>query len=490
MALTKFYEPFDLRAGIQVVLPPSERRVIFGEVSMLVGDETALKESLDFRGAAGTVLCPLCQNICDHRSEMHLHDCTGRIVPSTTLDTSLVQSHSDQSVQDTLRLLAEKKRNASKAAFNRAQQLTGWNLNLDGVLMCEQLSIKPISCLCFDWMHTYLSSGIWNHETGLLLSRLSERCNYSHSNLHEDLQPFKFPSALSSRSVTGQKVFKKKQESAEVKCTASEGLSLYSVLRFLFAQKAHEFGACRLEIESYLRLARVIDLLQGIKKGSTHSSILHNAILDHLRGYLKAYTGEKFLPKHHYSSHLGKMHSFHEGLISCWTHERKHKDVKKFANLATNTWAGWEKSVMSDALCLQLRELHKGEVGPLRVGLLNPDHPSEKLTSLLRTACGKPDGAVMAALRGVFSPGAVAGAGDVVLYLCDTERMVGQIQFFACVGCEDFVCVKQWRGIGKNTFEDGGKAMLCPLTSILDTCIYSPRDGHFLVAPLTTWDDV
>ena len=109
MALTKFYEPFDLRAGIQVVRPPSERRVIFGQISMLVGDETALKESLDFRGAAGTVLCPLCQNICDHRSEMHVHDSTGSILPSTNLDTTLVQSHSDQSVQDTLRLLAEKK---------------------------------------------------------------------------------------------------------------------------------------------------------------------------------------------------------------------------------------------------------------------------------------------------------------------------------------------------------------------------------------------
>ena len=94
--------------------------------------------------------------------------------------------------------------------------------------------------------------------------------------------------------MTGQKVFKKKQESAEVKCSASEGLSLYAVLRFLFLQKAHEFGAVRLEIESYLRLCRVIDLLQGIRKGSTHSSVLRNAILDHLRGYLNAYSGEKF----------------------------------------------------------------------------------------------------------------------------------------------------------------------------------------------------
>ena len=491
MALCKFYEPYDLRSGIQIVLPTSERRVIFGEVSMLIGDEVALKESLDFRGASGTVLCPLCQNIVDHKSEIHLHDSTGRILPSTNLDPTLVQPHSDKSVRDTLKLLADKKNNASKAAFERAQQLTGWSLNLHGVLLCEQLSIKPVSSICFDWMHTYLSSGLWNHETGLLLSRLSDRCNYTHRNLHDDLQTFRFPSSLSSRSITGQKVFakKKKDESPEVKCSASEGLSLYSVLRFVLVQKASEFGPVRSEIESYLRLARVMDLLQGIKKGSTHSSVLHKAILDHLHGYLMVYCGERFAPKHHYSSHLGRMHSAHEGLISCFVHERKHKEVKKFATLATNTWIGWEKSVLSDSLCLQLRELRKGEVGPLKVGLLNPDEPSTRLESLLRTACSEHDGEVMVALRGVFSPGAVAGVGDAVLFSCEAERLVGQIQFFARIGAEEFVCIKKWKHLGRNRFEDAGKAMLCPLIAILDTCIYSPQDGYFLVVPLTTWDD-
>ena len=68
--------------------------------------------------------------------------------------------------------------------------------------------------------------------------------------------------------MTGQKVFKKKQESAEVKCSASEGLSLYAVLRFLFLQKAHEFGAVRLEIESYLRLAGSLTYCRALERGA------------------------------------------------------------------------------------------------------------------------------------------------------------------------------------------------------------------------------
>ena len=95
----------------------------------------------------------------------------------------------------------------------------------------------------------------------------------------------------------------------------------------------------------------------------------------------------------------------------------------------------------------------------------------------------------MVALRGVFSPGAVAGVGDAVLFSCEAERLVGQIQFFARIGAEEFVCIKKWKNLGRNKFEDAGKAMLCPLIAILDTCIYSPQDGYFLVVPLTTWDD-
>ena len=119
-----------------------------------MGDEGALKEILDMKGAAGTVPCP-CRNITDHKGQLASFHDTGTSLPSTNLDLSRVEFHTDESILDIMRFLKENRPTASKAAFKRMQQFMGFNYNEDGALLCQELDLKPASSLMWDWMHLY-----------------------------------------------------------------------------------------------------------------------------------------------------------------------------------------------------------------------------------------------------------------------------------------------------------------------------------------------
>ncbi|CAJ1386594.1 unnamed protein product [Effrenium voratum] len=189
LAMRNFFAPTDIRNGMLIMLPDSERKVLFGDLSIVLGDEAALKDILDMKGASGTLPCPLCRNLVSHRSDLASFDTTGSMVDSTNLDLSLVEFHSDASIRDIMRFLKEKKDSCTKNDFQKTQQFTGWNYNERGALLCQLIDLKPASSLMWDWMHTYVSNGVWNVEVGLLLSKLKVH-GLSQQDLHKELQTF------------------------------------------------------------------------------------------------------------------------------------------------------------------------------------------------------------------------------------------------------------------------------------------------------------
>ena len=429
MAVLHFFCPTNIRQGVVIMLPGSERKIIFGKLGVLLGDEGALKEILDMKGAAGTVPCPLCRNITDHKGQLASFDDTGTSLPSTNLDLSRVEFHTDESILDIMRFLKENRPTASKAAFKRMQQFMGFNYNEDGALLCQELDLKPASSLMWDWMHTYVSCGIWNAEVGLLLSQL-RAAGFTSRDLHNELQTFRWPRAISSRSITGKNVFSKEQV-GDVTCSASEALSLYSVLRFILLDriKKGQLREAKPAITSYINLCRVLDLLQNIKKGATRASTLEAAILTHLQSYLVAYNDTRFLPKHHYSTHLGRMLNQHQLLCSCFCLERKHRFIKRYAGIATNISTGWEKGVLSDALIFQLQDMNDREGDPWTYGLRSPSEPSEVMSLILHGALGQ-TGQAKVSRDAFFAPGASCSIGDVCLLSLEGRQHVGQIIFF------------------------------------------------------------
>ena len=69
--------------------------------------------------------------------------------------------------------------------------------------------------------------------------------------------------------------------------------------------------------------------------------------------HLLVYNDELWMPKHHYSTHLGEQLRKFGMLASCFVHERKHKMVKRYANDMRNTRTNfdehsYEKSIMAE----------------------------------------------------------------------------------------------------------------------------------------------
>ena len=150
--------------------------------------------------------------------------------------------------------------------FRKLQQYCGFNLSPRGTLMSETLAIKPASCVMYDWMHTYVSNGIWNLEIQLLAQTLHD-AGVSLDMLHSDLQGFCWPSFIKSHGMSGQNLFEHCQLQ-DIKCSASEALSVYGVIRWILVERRlrGELDRAELAVNSYLRLCRCLDLLINIKK--------------------------------------------------------------------------------------------------------------------------------------------------------------------------------------------------------------------------------
>lgn len=304
----------------------------FAKPAVLLGDMHALKEALSFKGASGALPCPLCSNLVDHKSMLADHDSNQYCVPSANLDPDKVRPHNDASVLGMLRKLQTERRRLTAEKFKRLQRQAGWNLDLSGILCSPLRDCCDISSLMYDWMHVYMVSGIFNCELGLLVQKLRE-CRLTQEHIHQQLQSFHWPKRIGNRAVTGKDIFRKKQET-DIKCQAREGLSVYGVLRCLMREwlKAGWLDAMQPHASSFFQLCKGLDCLQGIKQGRTSAMTVQTAILDHLQKHQTAYGTQRWVPKFHSSTHLPRMYQQHQLLCSCWCHERKHRELKRYAS--------------------------------------------------------------------------------------------------------------------------------------------------------------
>ena len=488
--LEQFILPIDVREGIQVRFADGHCSMLFAAVDVIVADEVALKEMIDMKGAAGTICCPLCRNLVDHKSELHHHQ--DAFVPSTTIDLSLVDAQTDASVKKILDYLEEQAHGpVSKAKFSKMTQALGFNYNPHGLLRSAELDIKAVSVLMFDWMHCFCVAGLWNVEAGLLVAKLQE-IGITQADLHEELQKFIWPQAIRSRGVTGQKIFAKGDQNEDIKCSASECLSVYSVIRFflLEAMQTQNLRAIRAECESYFRLCHVLDLLQQVKLGKTTPRALEVAVVAHLSAFKDAYRDTRFLPKHHYSLHLCRMLQRHGTLVSCFCHERKHKEIKRHAQLICNTWSAWERSVMVDAACDMLDSLLEDQDQSFYGGICQPQEAPMATKQLLYRTLGAFRVAKVAR-SAYYAPGARVFKDDVVI--CHVEDLndplLGQVLFFASVDDAEWVCLQPWEPLGSNIFNcEGLDPVLFGLECIRDTCIFKPMpENQAAVAACSTW---
>ena len=143
-----------------------------------------------------------------------------------------------------------------------------------------------------------------------------------------------FRERISSQGVPGKGLFAKKID-GDFKSSASEAFSLYPVLTEFVAQIADH--RLKMASNSFKGIALVLDNLRLASAGKITGDDLHASILTHLQAFKAAYREDRMVPKAHYAMHLAEQLKAHGILLTCFVHERRHKEV-----------AGVETSLLKD----------------------------------------------------------------------------------------------------------------------------------------------
>ena len=145
-------------------------------------------------------------------------------------------------------------------------------------------------------------------------------------------------------------------EAGKLKCSASELLSLYGLIRhYAETRVVDEASAAR---QSFMAACNVLDLLMLCKRCVTApadaAKQLRIATAKHLRLHLAAYGPSGVRPKHHWMLDIADQICRDGLLLDCFVIERKHLHVKAVAEHVRNT-SVFERSVLAGVTNVQLQ---------------------------------------------------------------------------------------------------------------------------------------
>lgn len=259
-------QPSDIRLGVG--LPGLHgTKFVFGKVAVVLGDEAALKQLWSNKGSSGTFCCMFCQNVVNHLLGLAEHDNTGRLISSCSPSLHNAVLHTDRSVIDAARHLANEMPRLRKGAFEDLEKQLGLTWVDHGALWDHTFLTRvggPISMTSFDWMHCYLVNGLFNSEASSLLGVLQSEHGLGLKELVAYMKTLCLPHKVAGRAISGIRPLEK-HNSGPLACSASEGLSLYPIIRSFLSMNApaHNWtAAAQAAVNSFNCLAAALDLLQ------------------------------------------------------------------------------------------------------------------------------------------------------------------------------------------------------------------------------------
>ena len=120
-----------------------------------------------------------------------------------------------------------------------------------------------------------------------------------------------------------------------------------------------------------------------MSSGVVSANELKEKIMTHLTAFRVVYD-DTWLPKHHMVTHLDEQLLRHGTLISCWVHERKHKEVKRYGDMIDNTAGVYERTILESCLRVQLECLSNPESIPVPGSrLIKPVLASSSLAAVI-----------------------------------------------------------------------------------------------------------
>ena len=238
-------------------------------------------------------------------------------------------------------------------------------------------------------------------------------------------------------------------------------------------------GICAANVKSMVSCIYVVELLQNcddVNSGVT-PTLLDNALDKHMVDHEAAYGDDLKIPKtHNRHMHYAQLLRYFKFFIPTFSHERKHKGVKQFANSRHND-AGQSRGILEDCTLVQFRDLEE----PLERSYLRNSIPATKkiIEELIREGHASNISTILTSLPIVTYRRAV-WKNDVALVSNPGagNHSVGKVIFCCSIDALSWVCITMWDvvTVGRHEYKCRVKTTpheLIPAWTVLETCIYS-----------------
>eukprot|EP00438_Fugacium_kawagutii_P029032 Skav201323 [mRNA] locus=scaffold4795:9662:11098:+ [translate_table: standard] len=274
-----------LETGIRLQIM-GDMQLCFFKVGYLVADEAAIKVAMENKGASGKMMCLFCQTTVQAR---YAPANLGQLVLHHEHDITKLCLHSDESIWQIVDHLDAQAGHGTKKAFQELEMKLGFNHCPGGVLLAhgQRERWRPISFTCFDPMHVFFVSGVFHREMTYMLDLLS-RHGVKQQRIHAWCATFTWPKLHRSAGKTALDALKKKRESGDdFKCSASDALALYPIIRAFFQHmdRSHLNQDCMRALHSFFALCEVLDDLKHVATGSIDPTHFRSHIETHLQAF-------------------------------------------------------------------------------------------------------------------------------------------------------------------------------------------------------------
>jgi len=482
---------FDSRAGLRLSSSTGSSCMLYLDLGFFIQDGAAHKLMWHMKGESGFRFCSLCLNVISRRSKVVqdglLDDFPGLVCENISNENLVFAT--DQDVRATQLRLRAASATHTKANFDMLQKATSFNYEPHGILQDDELFdiVKPISQYCHDPMHCLVVGGVFNTCMFLLLSALKKLWSNIYERLSDYCKSFKFPGRVSNISL--QSLFSKKREASNnencsFKCTASEALSVYVLVALFVANVVISSGNCMSESKAFLALADLIDMFQIIPLGKILPADLHGKVNQFLDLCCSAGWHEFMHPKFHWLRHMHEHLNKFGILPSCFTHERKHKLIKRYMTNIFNT-RSYETSILQEVACHELADLQILPDSNHKPVLLEQRQASAKLLVCFSGLLDQQlDGSLCFTSAVLCLP--TAGRcykNDIVILCCSNDLDAAKILFHVNYDgvCYSFVSMMEMvsfdRSLGIGVWNDVGTNVLIRSADIVCSCIYAEL-GH------------
>lgn len=481
-------------AGLVLNLPNGPVR-IWARLALIIQDGGAHKQVFLAKGESGSKHCLICRTLYSESSGLADEDGCEILTSNLHLFDDM-DFATDDDVRGTILRLAYVAANMPSELKMR-EQACGFNHNKMNMCLEPSLDniVKPVSILGHDWMHTFVVHGVWNTVLFLLLTTLCAVSGDAVRNLCEYMKPWKLPRRLPLDGKQMADAFtptrwKSSAKAGYFKCTASEAISMYAIIGCYLCAVFLRAGECVAESRAYLCLCHVLDLLRACAQvGLVTPKQLHDAVDAFLRACLDAGWQPHMHPKFHWCIHLAQELERFGTLLTCWTHERKHRMVKRYSDNMKNTTA-YETSILAEIQCQHLHNLCLKSTFDLRIGLQDPlQKCKDRMVDFLSKALHVHANTISTTSKSArVSKFEVVWVGDVVVYLAaaPARLSIGKVHSFVAIDDMHVAVIASWDFQSKN-MQQGTVEVKCseaplhfrPCQDIYAACIYKLCSNGF-----------